>query len=110
MCAKWTETQLATSRLAEIKVAREAEIQGLKEVLYILASDSVPACVLIKTQLTGAPFNDAYCYRDWLWTVPLILKKILWVTNLPEVEYTCRAWTLGFCAALMICSEHYGRH
>ena len=46
-------------------------------------------------QLTGVPFNDAYRYMDWLWTVPLLLIEILWMMNLP-----------GFGCALMITSGY----
>ena len=49
--------------------------------------------------LTGVPFNDAYRYMDWLLTVPLLLIKILLVINLPEKEYSSKAWTLGFSSA-----------
>ena len=49
--------------------------------------------------LTGVPFNDAYRYMDWLLTVPLLLIEILLVMNLPEAEYSSKAWTLGFSSA-----------
>merc|ERR1740139_1887429 len=58
--------------------------------------------------LTGVPFNDAYRYMDWLLTVPLLLIEILLVMNLPEAEYSSKAWTLGFGSALMIVSGYYG--
>jgi bacteriorhodopsin len=58
--------------------------------------------------LTGVPFNDAYRYMDWLLTVPLLLIEILLVMNLPEAEYSSKAWTLGFGSALMIISGYYG--
>jgi len=58
--------------------------------------------------LTGVPFNDAYRYMDWLLTVPLLLIEILLVMNLPEKEYSSKAWTLGFSSALMIVSGYYG--
>merc|ERR1719265_1570767 len=59
-------------------------------------------------KLTGVPFNDAYRYMDWLLTVPLLLIEVLLVMNLPESEYTRKAWTLGVGSALMICSGYYG--
>jgi len=59
-------------------------------------------------KLTGIPFNDAYRYMDWLLTVPLLLIEILLVMNLPEAEYSSKAWSLGFGSALMIISGYYG--
>jgi bacteriorhodopsin len=58
--------------------------------------------------LTGVPFNDAYRYMDWLLTVPLLLIEILLVMNLPEAEFSAKAWTLGLGSALMIVSGYYG--
>jgi len=58
--------------------------------------------------LTGVPFNDAYRYMDWLLTVPLLLIEILLVMDLPEAEYSSKAWSLGFGSALMIISGYYG--
>jgi len=58
--------------------------------------------------LTGVPFNDAYRYMDWLLTVPLLLIEILLVMDLPEAEYSSKAWALGFGSALMIISGYYG--
>merc|ERR1712085_3718 len=45
---------------------------------------------------------------DWLLTVPLLLIEILLVMNLPEAEYSAKAWSLGFGSALMIISGYYG--
>jgi bacteriorhodopsin len=58
--------------------------------------------------LTGVPFNDAYRYMDWLLTVPLLLIEILLVMQLPEGEFSGKAWTLGLGSALMIVSGYYG--
>jgi len=58
--------------------------------------------------LTGVPFNDAYRYMDWLLTVPLLLIEILLVMNIPEAEFSSKAWTLGLGSALMIISGYYG--
>jgi len=58
--------------------------------------------------LTGVPFNDAYRYMDWLLTVPLLLIEILLVMQLPEEEFSGKAWTLGLGSALMIVSGYYG--
>merc|ERR1712153_241925 len=66
-----------------------------------MGGDSAPT-------LTGIPFNDAYRYMDWLLTVPLLLIEILLVMDLPEAEYSSKAWSLGFGSALMIISGYYG--
>merc|ERR1712195_77846 len=34
--------------------------------------------------LSGAPFNDAYRYVDWLLTVPLLLVELILVMGLPS--------------------------
>merc|ERR1712127_387900 len=41
-------------------------------------------------------------------TVPLLLIEILLVMDLPEAEYSSKAWSLGFGSALMIISGYYG--
>merc|ERR1711879_437706 len=58
--------------------------------------------------LTGAPFNDAYRYVDWLLTVPLLLIEILLVMKLDERTFGTKAWNLGVGSALMIASGYYG--
>jgi len=51
---------------------------------------------------TGAPYNDAYRYMDWLLTVPLLLIELILVMDL-DSERTQRVSTqLGVAAALMI--------
>jgi bacteriorhodopsin len=44
--------------------------------------------------LTGAPFNDAYRYVDWILTVPLLLIELILVMGLPAEETTSKSWTL----------------
>lgn len=51
---------------------------------------------------TGAPFNDAYRYMDWLLTVPLLLVELILVMKLPQDRQTSLSWKLGAAAALMI--------
>jgi len=51
---------------------------------------------------TGAPFNDAYRYVDWLLTVPLLLIELVLVMRLSRAETVSKSWTLGTAAALMI--------
>jgi len=58
--------------------------------------------------LSGVPFNDAYRYMDWLLTVPMLLLEILLVMKLEPGTLSCKGWTLGISAALMIVSGYYG--
>lgn len=51
---------------------------------------------------TGAGFNDAYRYVDWLLTVPLLLIELVLVMRLSQSETVSKATSLGFAAALMI--------
>merc|ERR1711871_658404 len=51
---------------------------------------------------TGAPFNDAYRYMDWLLTVPLLLIEIVLVMNLTPEESNKQCKQLGTLSALMI--------
>merc|ERR1712241_337201 len=45
--------------------------------------------------LTGAPFNDAYRYVDWVLTVPLLLIELILVMGLPAEETVSKSWKLG---------------
>lgn len=51
---------------------------------------------------SGAPFNDAYRYVDWLLTVPLLLIELLLVMRLSRAETVSKGWLLGGLAALMV--------
>jgi bacteriorhodopsin len=51
---------------------------------------------------TGAAFNDAYRYVDWLLTVPLLLLELVLVMRLSKEETYSRGTKLAFAAALMI--------
>ncbi|WP_396625263.1 bacteriorhodopsin-like [Luteitalea sp.] len=51
---------------------------------------------------TGAEFNRAYRYVDWLLTVPLLLIELILVMRLSQAETVSRSVTLGGAAALMI--------
>ena len=51
---------------------------------------------------TGAKFNDAYRYVDWLLTVPLLLIELILVMRLSGAETRAKATKLGLLAALMI--------
>ena len=51
---------------------------------------------------TGARFNDAYRYVDWLLTVPLLLVELILVMRLPAAETRAKATKLGLLAVLMV--------
>jgi len=51
---------------------------------------------------TGAKFNDAYRYVDWLLTVPLLLVELILVMRLSAAETRAKATKLGLLAALMV--------
>ena len=57
---------------------------------------------------TGARFNDAYRYVDWLLTVPLLLVELILVMRLSPEESARRAVKLGALAALMIALGYPG--
>jgi len=52
--------------------------------------------------LSGAPFNDAYRYVDWVLTVPLLLIELILVMGLPAEETVSKSWKLGVFSALMV--------
>jgi len=58
--------------------------------------------------LTGAPFNDAYRYVDWILTVPLLLIELILVMGLPATETVRKSWTLGVASALMVALGYPG--
>lgn len=53
-------------------------------------------------QLSGALFNQAYRYVDWLLTVPLLMIELILVMRLSRSETTRTSLKLGGAAALMI--------
>lgn len=57
---------------------------------------------------SGAPFNDAYRYVDWLLTVPLLLVELILVMGLSRQETLDRGLRLGGLAALMIALGYPG--
>ncbi|CAE8597152.1 unnamed protein product [Polarella glacialis] len=59
-------------------------------------------------QLTGAPFNDAYRYVDWLLTVPLLLIELILVMKLPQQETMGMCLKLGIASALMVALGYPG--
>ncbi len=58
--------------------------------------------------LSGAEFNDAYRYVDWLLTVPLLLIELVLVMRLSEEETVSKAMSLGGAAALMVALGYPG--
>jgi len=57
---------------------------------------------------SGAPFNDAYRYVDWLLTVPLLLIELILVMKLPKDETVSLGWKLGLAAAIMVALGYPG--
>ena len=59
-------------------------------------------------EVSGAPFNDAYRYVDWLLTVPLLLIELILVMKLPKDETVSLAWKLGLASAVMVALGYPG--
>jgi len=51
---------------------------------------------------SGAYYNDAYRYMDWLLTVPLLLMEIVLVMQLPDDQTFKQSALLGVSSAVMI--------
>jgi len=58
--------------------------------------------------VSGAPFNDAYRYVDWLLTVPLLLIELILVMKLPKEETASLGWRLGLASAIMVALGYPG--
>merc|ERR1712013_433441 len=58
--------------------------------------------------VSGAPFNDAYRYVDWLLTVPLLLIEMILVMKLPKKETVALSWKLGLASAVMVALGYPG--
>jgi bacteriorhodopsin len=58
--------------------------------------------------LTGAPFNDAYRYVDWLLTVPLLLVEAVAVLALPSKEARPLLIKLAVASIVMIATGYPG--
>merc|ERR1712147_587524 len=59
-------------------------------------------------KLSGAPFNDAYRYVDWVLTVPLLLIELILVMGLPAKETVSKSWSLGLASAIMVALGYPG--
>jgi len=57
---------------------------------------------------SGAPFNDAYRYVDWLLTVPLLLIELILVMKLPAEETKSLSVNLGVASAVMVALGYPG--
>ena len=62
----------------------------------------------VRRELTGAPFNDAYRYVDWLLTVPLLLIELILVMKLPRDETVSKSVQLGLASAIMVALGYPG--
>jgi len=58
--------------------------------------------------LSGAPFNDAYRYVDWLLTVPLLLIELILVMGLPADQTFGMSLKLGVASAAMVALGYPG--
>merc|ERR1712186_283927 len=58
--------------------------------------------------VSGAPFNDAYRYVDWLLTVPLLLIELILVMKLPAELTSTMSWQLGIASAIMVAIGYPG--
>merc|ERR1712232_1109842 len=58
--------------------------------------------------VSGAPFNDAYRYVDWLLTVPLLLIELILVMKLSKEETVALSWKLGLASAIMVALGYPG--
>jgi bacteriorhodopsin len=61
-----------------------------------------------EVSLTGAPFNDAYRYVDWLLTVPLLLIELILVMGLPAEQTASLSWQMGLASAVMVALGYPG--
>jgi len=57
---------------------------------------------------SGAPFNDAYRYVDWLLTVPLLLIELILVMKLPKDQTADLSKKLGVASAVMVALGYPG--
>merc|ERR1739836_252 len=61
-----------------------------------------------RVALSGAAFNDAYRYVDWLLTVPLLLIELILVMKLPVDQTVSMSWNLGVASAAMVALGYPG--
>lgn len=78
---------------------------------YFRIFESFDAAVQVKNGVivaTGAEFNRAYRYVDWLLTVPLLLIELILVMRLSQAETVSKGVSLGLAAALMVALGYPG--
>jgi bacteriorhodopsin len=95
-------------RLALLVSAIVVSIAGYH---YFRIFNSWDAAYVLKDGIyspTGAPFNDAYRYVDWLLTVPLLLVEAVAVLALPGKESKPLLIKLAAAAVLMIAAGYPG--
>jgi bacteriorhodopsin len=95
-------------RLALLVSAIVVSIAGYH---YFRIFNSWDAAYILKDGIyspTGAPFNDAYRYVDWLLTVPLLLVEAVAVLALPGKESKPLLIKLAAAAVLMIVTGYPG--
>jgi bacteriorhodopsin len=95
-------------RLALLVSAIVVSIAGYH---YFRIFNSWDAAYVLKDGIyspTGAPFNDAYRYVDWLLTVPLLLVEAVAVLALPGKESKPLLIKLAAAAVLMIATGYPG--
>jgi bacteriorhodopsin len=76
------------------------------DAFHVKMNASISSDYTVKT--SGAPFNDAYRYVDWLLTVPLLLIELILVMKLPKDETVSLGWKLGLAAAIMVALGYPG--
>jgi len=69
---------------------------------YSVGEKVVNGTAVYSVTKSGAPFNDAYRYVDWLLTVPLLLIELVLVMDLSAARTKALAWQLSIAACLMV--------
>ncbi len=98
-----SRSQVAPPYRTALTVTGLVTLIALYHYVRIFASwEGAYALVDGSMQQTGAKFNDAYRYVDWLLTVPLLLIELILVMRLSGAETRAKATKLGLLAALMV--------
>jgi bacteriorhodopsin len=98
-----SRSQVAPPYRTALTVTGLVTLIALYHYVRILASwEGAHTLVDGTMQQTGAKFNDAYRYVDWLLTVPLLLVELILVMRLSGAQTRSKATKLGLLAALMV--------
>lgn len=81
---------------------------GAFDVIFKEKEGATPGTGEYVVTITGAPFNDAYRYVDWILTVPLLLIELILVMGLPAAETVRKSWMLGLASAAMVALGYPG--